>query len=311
MRLLFLVNSAKHQQSHFSTRYLVDAAQRRKAPVFFVEAETLQPDFKCVATTVDIKSTLNTDIKSTDVVMVRFNPSGEYFRGNISQILSILEDAERTGTQVINAPKGLRTFGTKASLAQLPSECTPPFLVSENFVDILNFCKTAEEDCVLKPVAGWGGQNVVRLSPFDPALESQINLVLAQGSVLVQPFLDSNISPNKRVLLIDGQILKFNNQPCLYARESPNDEFRSNIRLGAQAKKTTLSPEESFHLGSIAPILKQQGLRFVGVDFLAHKILELNVYCTGGIHPIHELYQHNVSDWIIEQLLQPNNKVGI
>ena len=51
-----------------------------------------------------------------------------------------------------------------------------------------------------------------------------------------------------------------------------------------------------------APVLLRDGLFHVGVDFVGSKILELNVFSPGGLHPCERAYGLPFGKAVIERL---------
>ena len=64
---------------------------------------------------------------------------------------------------------------------------------------------------------------------------------------------------------------------------SDKTEFRSNLALGAKAKKAKLTKEMERIVAVTAPKLIADGLFFVGLDVVDDKLIEINVLSPGGL----------------------------
>ena len=53
-------------------------------------------------------------------------------------------------------------------------------------------------------------------------------------------------------------------------------------------------------IADIAPMLRREGLRHVGVDFVGNRILELNVFSPGGLFPCQRLYDRDFATAAID-----------
>jgi glutathione synthase len=105
--------------------------------------------------------------------------------------------------------------------------------------------------------------------------------------VMVQEFLPKVTEGDKRVLLLDGQVLGAIN------RVARSDDFRSNIHVGGTVEPCDVTPREKDIIADIAPRLHADGLVFVGLDFIDGRISEINVTSPTGIQ---EMSRHHGTD---------------
>ncbi|MCP4972654.1 MAG: glutathione synthase, partial [Prochlorococcus sp.] len=155
------------------------------------------------------------------------------------------------------------------------------------------------QEVVLKPLGGRAGQGVVRVSGRAPGIEALLELVTDQEQlpVMVQRFLPEVIEGDKRILLVDGQPLGAVN------RRPKQGDFRSNLAMGGSPEPTELSSREQEICAAMAPILKEQGLFFVGIDVIAGSLSEINVTSPTGIREVERLMGVPLADQVIERLL--------
>ena len=95
---------------------------------------------------------------------------------------------------------------------------------------------------------------------------------------MVQPFLPEVAEGDKRIVLVDGEVLGAIN------RKPGEGEFRSNLAVGGYAEKSVLTEREAEICAAMGPDLKARGLVFVGIDVIGGKWLtEINVTSPTGI----------------------------
>ncbi len=123
----------------------------------------------------------------------------------------------------------------------------------------------------------------------DRNARSIVDYITAEGTrhAMVQEFLPTVRAGDKRVLLLDGQVLGAIN------RIARDDDVRSNIHAGGRVEPTDVTPDERAVVADIAPRLKADGLVFVGLDFIGGRLTEVNVTSPTGIQ---ELSRHRACD---------------
>ena len=104
---------------------------------------------------------------------------------------------------------------------------------------------------------------------------------------MVQQFLPAVRKGDKRVLLLDGELLGAIN------RVPREDDIRSNIHVGGRVEPVEVTERERAVIADLAPPLRADGLVFVGLDFIGERLTEVNVTSPTGIQ---ELSQHRGRD---------------
>ena len=210
----------------------------------------------------------------------------------------LLEVAERDGVLVINKPSSLRAWNEKLGALRF-SDLMAPTLVASRVSQLKSFAKDQGE-VVLKPLGGKGGQGVIRIAKAAPGLEALLELTTAQEAlpVMMQKFLPEVLDGDKRILLVDGEAFGAIN------RRPKSGDFRSNLALGGTAEKTQLTSEEKDICHQIGPVLKKEGLFFVGIDVIGGMLSEINVTSPTGIREIEQLMAIPLADQVIERLLE-------
>ena len=143
------------------------------------------------------------------------------------------------------------------------------------------------------------GQGVVRVAAAAPGLEALLELVTDQEQlpVMVQRFLPAVSKGDKRILLVDGEPLGAVN------RRPKAGDFRSNLAMGGSPELTELDSRELQICSELAPVLKEQGLFFVGIDVIDGMLSEINVTSPTGIREVERLKGVPLADQVIGRWL--------
>jgi glutathione synthase len=172
-----------------------------------------------------------------------------------------------------------------------------PSLVSSRVEQLRGFAAEHRE-VVLKPLGGRAGQGVVFASAATPGLGALLELVTGQEQlpVMIQAFLPGVRSGDKRILLVNGEPLGAVN------RVPKGGEFRSNLAVGGSPEATDLSDTERRLCAELAPVLRTEGLFFVGIDVIDGKLSEINVTSPTGIREVERLSGIPLADQAIARL---------
>ena len=145
----------------------------------------------------------------------------------------LLEVAERKGVKVINKPSSLRAWNEKLGALRY-SHLMSPTIVASKVKDLINFAKV-NEDVVIKPLGGKGGQGVIRLNKNSPGIKAIIELITSQEElpVMMQKFVPEVKDGDKRIIIVNGEPLGSIN------RIPQGGDFRSNLAMGGKAEKSS------------------------------------------------------------------------
>jgi glutathione synthase len=217
------------------------------------------------------------EVSNLDAVWVRKDPPFDVDYLHLTQQLDLVA----RGTLVINAPRGLRDANEKLFAFQF-ARWMPRSLVSADRGQLRAFLEEIGGQAVLKPLDGYGGLGVVALSHADRNTRSLVDLLTREGRelALIQEYLPAIREGDKRVLLLDGQLLG------AILRVPREDELRANIHVGGRVEPTSLSPAEQALVDDIGPELSARGLYFVGLDLIGEKLIEVNVTSPTGIQEL-------------------------
>jgi glutathione synthase len=295
MRVCFVVNNPRTQRASYTSLHLAFAAYRRGHDVAFASvdafsqgegsdlvAEVVRPKSGRLKDTAGYaKALTSTDApKETarlvdfDVIFLRNNPSaGAAEVDAFNPALDFGRRLKQLGVLVVNDPDGLSRAGSKMYLAGFPVELRPKTLITRSVERVRAFLRELDGPAIIKPLSGFGGQNV---------------FYVARGQA-------AN-------LLLGGAPLEVGETVAAYKRMRPKDDIRNNMHVGGSRRRTDFPEAERRICDLLRPRLVADGLYFVGVDLVGDKILEINVFATGGIANINELYSIDVGTAVIRDL---------
>ncbi|MFW5750146.1 MAG: glutathione synthase [Planctomycetota bacterium] len=172
---------------------------------------------------------------------------------------------------VVNAPAGIRSVNEKLWACRFP-ELLPPTLVTTDREAYLAFLAQMGE-VVVKPTDGFGGQGVFRVAAGDPNARVAFETTSAGGQrdVIVQRYLSAASSGDKRILLLEGDILG------AVLRVHGDEDHRNNFFAGGSAAPTRIDADDQRIADTLRPHLRALGLSFVGIDVIGGHLVEVNV----------------------------------
>ena len=173
---------------------------------------------------------------------------------------------------MVNDPTGVRSANEKLYALQFP-EWVPATLVSADLTELRSFVAT-HGTAVLKPVDGCMGRGVFLLRHGDTNVPSLLETSTDRGRrvVIVQEFLGDVSHGNRRIFLLDGE-------PIAAVDRFPEP---GDFRIGDRHEPARLTAGEVALCAAMASRLRADGLRFVGLDVIAGRLIEVNVTSPGA-----------------------------
>lgn len=184
-----------------------------------------------------------------------------------------LDLAEKAGVLVANSPAGLRNANEKFFTLQFP-QCCPETLVSQDISALKQFWEVHQE-VIFKPLEGMGGKSVFYVDKTGKNLAVILELLTANQTVTImaQRYIPEIISAgDKRILLINGEPVSHG-----LARIPASGDLRGNLAAGARGVVEPITERERWIAAEIAPVLRERGLYFVGMDVIGGYLTEINV----------------------------------
>jgi glutathione synthase len=228
-------------------------------------------------------------LADVDCVLIRKDPpfDAEYL------YVTLMLEKLRGRTLVMNDPRGLRDANEKLYTLHFARHM-PRTLVTSDRDRIHRFVAELGVG-VVKPLDGAGGSGVMMVSKTDRNSRSIVDYITRDGTrhAMVQEYLEAVRAGDKRVLLLEGEVLGGINR---VARE---DDVRSNIHAGGRVEACEVTVEERAIVADMAPRLAEDGLVFVGLDFIGGKLTEVNVTSPTGIQELSRHMGHDVAERVI------------
>jgi glutathione synthase len=252
--------------------FVIDGVAWARCTPLTVHADA--PHFRCEAAA-------DEPFAAFDVVWMRKDPPFD-----MPYVLAtyVLDLAPPT-TFVVNDPLGLKRWNEKLFAMRFPA-FHPHVLLSRDKARLRRFVEEEPGKAVLKPWDGNGGRGVIVVEKGDKNLPALIELITTDGRdfVLAQRYLDGIVRGDKRIILFDGEPVA-----CVLRVPSEQDH-RGNIHVGARVEASELTAREREICAALGPVLRDNGLLFVGIDVIDGYLTEINVTSPTGLQEANRLY---------------------
>ncbi len=277
---------------------LMEEARRRGHEVSFYEAPQLSwvnGDLLAPLTPITIDATATpaftlgetktASLNSIDVVLVRQDPPFNMAYITATHLLEQLS----SNVAVWNNPAAVRNAPEKLSVLGF-HRFMPPTLISRDARVIAEFAEK-HEAIVAKPLYGYGGRSVFKLSRGDSNLETLIEhwMEASLEPLMWQEFRPEVKNADKRVLFIDGEVA------AVFGRTPDEGSIRANMRVGGKPVAAELNAKQQEICAALSPFLKAQGLMLAGIDLIGDFLTEINVTSPTGLRAAQKLYGTNLA----------------
>ena len=290
-----------------TTLAMLLAAQRRGWELYYMEQSDLSLDQGLARATVrrlsvednpeswyEVGSPQDIALSDLDVVLMRKDPP---FDMDFIYSTYILEAAQREGTLVVNDPRSLRDCNEKLFATQFP-QCCPPLIVAASAARLKAF-HAEHGDVIFKPLDGMGGASIFRVKAGDPNLSVIIETLTDHGrqQIMAQKFLPEIVDGDKRILMVDGVPAEYG-----LARIPMSGETRGNLAAGGSGVAMPLTDRERWICSQVAPVLREKGLLFVGLDVIGDYLTEINVTSPTCVRELDRAHQLDIADDLMEAI---------
>lgn len=227
-----------------------------------------------------------------DVVLLRQDPPFDMSYITNTHLLEQIHPQ----TLVVNDPFWVRNCPEKILVLEF-LDLMPPTMVARSLEAIRDF-RAEYGDIIVKPLYGNGGAGVFRLKEGDSNLASLHEMFtgINREPLMVQQFLPDVSAGDKRVIIIDGEVVGAIN------RVPQPGETRSNMHVGGRPEKIELSDRDREICTRLGPVLKERGLIFTGIDVIGRSLTEINVTSPTGIQELERFDGVNVAARIWEAI---------
>ena len=290
-----------------TTLAMLLAAQRRGWELYYMEQSDLSLDQGLARATVrrlsvednpeswfEVGSPQDIALSDLDVVLMRKDPP---FDMDFIYSTYILEAAQREGTLVVNDSRSLRDCNEKLFATQFP-QCCPPLIVAASAARLKAF-HAEHGDVIFKPLDGMGGASIFRVKAGDPNLSVIIETLTDHGrqQIMTQKFLPEIVDGDKRILMVDGVPAEFG-----LARIPMSGETRGNLAAGGSGVAMPLTDRERWICSQVAPVLREKGLLFVGLDVIGDYLTEINVTSPTCVRELDRAHQLDIAGDLMEAI---------
>jgi glutathione synthase len=233
-----------------------------------------------------------------DSVWMRKDPPFDMKFFFATHLLSLIDQRK---CFVMNNPKGLREANEKLYALRFPEQI-PQTLVSSNIERFKSFMSELGGEMIVKPLDGCGGSGVFYLNEQDRNTNSILEAATDNGRRLImgQRYLPEIRQGDKRIIVLNGIPLG------AVLRVPLDSETRGNIHVGGTCVKTEVTARDQEICAALAPLLRADGLYFVGLDVIGSFLTEVNVTSPTGIQEINDLdgvcLESQVLDFVEQQV---------
>lgn len=237
-------------------------------------------------------------LEDFDSVWMRKDPPFDLKYFFATQLLSLINPSK---CFVMNSPKGLREANEKLYALRFPEQI-PQTLVTSSMARLKAFMTELGGEMIVKPLDGCGGSGVFYLTERDRNTNSILEAATDNGRRLVmgQRYLPEIRQGDKRIIVLNGEPLG------AVLRVPLESETRGNIHVGGQCVKSAVTPRDREICAALAPLLRADGLYFVGLDVIGSFLTEVNVTSPTGIQEIngldHVRLESAVVDFVEQQV---------
>jgi len=214
-----------------------------------------------------------------DVVWQRKDPPVDADYVTATQILGLCRRAV-----VLNRPEGILAHNEKIYALEFP-DLMVETTITRSIPELVDFMTRLDGEMIVKPLHGKGGEGIFHVRHDDRNLFSILETATRFGRhwTMAQRYLPAVRQGDKRILLLEGEPLG------AVLRVPAEGETRSNLHVGGKARKAVLDGTDRAIVNRIGPVLRRDGLFFVGIDVIGGHLTEINVTSPTGLQEIDAL----------------------
>ncbi len=211
-----------------------------------------------------------------DVILIRNDPP---FNMEYITALYALEYVA-PHTLVINDPSAILHAPEKIFPFAF-SNFAPPTCITAD-IEALETFRHEHGEVILKPLYLFGGEGVHHFTADNPYFRKKAQSLIQkhQAPVVIQRFIPEVRKGDKRILLIDGEVIG------AFLRVPQEGSIRANLMAGGTAHTAPLTTHEQTICDALSPILKEKNLLICGIDIIGGYLTEINVTSPIGFREI-------------------------
>lgn len=250
-----------------------------------------------------------------DVVWLRQNP-GEWpaeLRRSVHAGILFGQLAARRGVLVLDHPDTLAYAESKLYLEQFPGSVRARTLITRDTAEIRRFHGECAGRIVLKPLDGYGGNDVFLIREDTTNLNSIVSSLARHGYIIAQEYLPAAAGGDIRLFMMNGKPLVAEGRYAAVHRLNAQDDFRSNMAVGGRPVRATIDDEILAIADAVGPRLREDGIFLAGLDIIGGKLIEINTISPGGLYSAGRLEGVDFADAAIravERKLERKERAG-
>lgn len=297
-----------------TTFVLMLEAQHRGHEVYFMEVDDLfvrggtphgryrRLELKRATPHYKLGDPVEGPLEDFDSVWMRKDPPFDMKFFFSTHVLSLID---RSKCFVMNDPDGLREANEKLYALRFPEQI-PQTLVSSDMRRLKEFMDELGGEMIVKPLDGAGGSGVFYLNQQDRNTNSILEAATNNGRrlIMAQRYLPEIRQGDKRIIVLNGEPLG------AVLRVPLEWETRGNIHVGGQVVKTEVTERDQEICAALAPLLRADGLYFVGLDVIGNYLTEVNVTSPTGIQEVNALNGVHLERQVVDFVEQQVEKLG-
>jgi glutathione synthase len=188
------------------------------------------------------------------------------------------------GVMVLNDPEHLAHALNKTYFQHFPEEVRPKTCISRSVEEIKRFIEEQHDKVVIKPLQGSGGKNVFLIGEDERAnINQMIDAVTRDGYCVAQEYLPAAVQGDVRLFVMNGRPLVVDGKYAAFRRVNKTGDARSNMHSGGESEPVEVTDEMLRLVEIVRPKLVADGMFLVGLDIVADKLIEINVFSPGGL----------------------------
>ncbi len=221
-----------------------------------------------------------------DVLYLRYNPveqlanrPWEVDAGIVFGQMAVLH-----GVIVLSHPYTLSYAVNKMYLEQFPESVRPRSIITRNYDEVRRFYDEQKKRIVLKPVRGYGGQDVYLLDRDDTNMKQIVESLSRSSYIIAQEYLPAARDGDIRLFLFNGKPLIVDGKYAALRRVNAEGDFRSNMTAGGRPARAEITPRILEIAEAVRPRLVADGIFDAGIDIVGDKLVEINAISAGGLN---------------------------
>lgn len=237
-----------------------------------------------------------------DVLYLRYNPVEELANRPWEVDAGIVfgQMAVLHGVIVLSHPYTLSYAVNKMYLEQFPESVRPRSIITRSFEEVRRFYEEQDRRIVLKPVRGYGGQDVYLLDRDDTNMKQIVGSLARSSYIIAQEYLPAARDGDIRLFLFNGKPLVVDGKYAALRRVNAEGDFRSNMTAGGRPAKAEITPRILEIAEAVRPRLVADGIFDAGIDIVGDKLVEINAISAGGLNAAGRLERVDFGPAVVE-----------